>query len=148
MNKLRKAEICDAIIYSFLGNVAHTWNEIHTKEYYEKIDSNYYVVENMINFLVGEGQLKREMANNVERIKLTDKGFGTLGDMENEGYATKLKITDRKERRDKNTFKAVIASIIVTIIMPFIPTKFNETSPKKFQTSPQIKDSIRNKVGF
>ena len=104
---MRKAEVCDSIFDKFRGNKSINWEQIHDDSFYKDIDDNYYIVENMINFLISEGQLEKYYRSEipsghlipifVEYIRLTPKGIATLGDMENTGYIAKERLKKKED---------------------------------------------------
>src|SRR5580692_8994521 len=104
MERMTKAKLCDATLLKFLGNKSFNWNEIHLPEFYSDLDDNYFVVENILNFLIGDGQLQKNFSNGVEYIRLSEKGWGTMTDLENEGYVARdLKLKKEEERNEKVT---------------------------------------------
>jgi hypothetical protein len=102
---IQKAKILDAILLKFVGNRTFTWTQLQNGAFGDI--GNYHLIENNINFLIGEGHLRR---NEIEpqSLTLTDKGFATMTDLPNLGYV----VSAKKERR-KNAFKALSGIILV-----------------------------------
>ncbi len=83
--KLQKARFLDALLLKFRGNLTITWQEFQNG-LCDDIAS-YYIIENNINFLVGDAMLKRDEVR--RSLSLTDKGFATMTDLRSLGYVTK-----------------------------------------------------------
>jgi len=133
-----KAKLLDNILLKFKGNISVYWADLHgDKKTFKDIHENYSIVENNINFLVGDGKLKRNNIDNNEYLTLTDTGFATMTDLNNLGYVTKTK-TEIKERRIKYIgFGIVIATFIVLIFSTFL----RHDDRQIMLTAPTIKDS-------
>ncbi len=110
MKKKRKAELCDAIIAKFKGDVSHKWTDLHGKDYLFNdliLDSEcegeptkqkkYSILQPIINFLLDEGVLRRnDVGKPTAFLNLTDKGNAIYGDFKSLGYVTKRKEIVRK----------------------------------------------------
>jgi hypothetical protein len=101
----------------------------------------------MLFFLIRENQLYKTVAYRilVECIGLTPKGIATLGDMENEGYVAKEKNRRKVKRRDNLTLYGVFGGILAAVIMPFVPTKCNNTPVPQIQKPIQVKDNLKHR---
>ena len=98
----------DAILNKFRGNKSFSMDEqIHAKDFYESIDSDYFVIENSLNFLLADEVLIRYMhqidstktGGYIEMIKLSPKGFFMISNLKKHGYEIKAK----NENREKST---------------------------------------------
>jgi hypothetical protein len=97
--KKENAIVCDGILEKFRGNKSYDWETIHAPQFYASIHEEYYVVENHLNFLLGQGinELEEYEHNYKKYIRLSRKGFYTISDLKHEGYIAKWK----KENRAK-----------------------------------------------
>jgi hypothetical protein len=110
---MKKEIIFDLILKKFEGNKSFTWEDVHKKEFYEDIDRNYFVVENHLNFLIGDGTIKETNDLPVDPyLSLSRKGWFMMTNCKTEGYEAKMK----KERRDKN-LKIVLAILSVATFL-------------------------------
>jgi hypothetical protein len=83
---LETATLCDAVLDKFRGNKSFTWDEMHNEEFYRSINNSYFVVENVINFLLSneENCLEEKLFGpnpTGRRVCLSPKGLGILGGM-------------------------------------------------------------------
>jgi|GEM_PF-4346051 hypothetical protein len=155
MDRMRKAIVCDAIITKFRGNKSFNWDEIHSEEFFKIIDGDYFVVENQLNFLLGEDLLEKytikeeygihSYLHDREYIRLTPKGFATLGDIENMGYVGKEKEYQGKKRLDKLTLYGVYGGIVVSIIISVVPIMFAKKTSTQKQSSMTVKVDTTHK---
>jgi len=95
-------ELFDGILKKFVGNKSLSWEAIHAEEFYRDLNSDYFVVENHLNFLIGEGMLKESEEPN-PYISLTRKGWYVMTNTEKAGYVAKLGNRLKKEQREKST---------------------------------------------
>lgn len=89
-----KEIIFDKILRKFEGDRTFNWDYIHQKEFYESIDSDYFVVENHINFLIGDNALNEDP--NTHNLSLSRKGWFIMTNSETDGYAAKNKKENKK----------------------------------------------------
>jgi hypothetical protein len=123
---LYKSKILDNILLKFKCNISVYWADLHgDKKIFSDIHQDYYIVENNINFLVGDGKLKRNNIDNNEYLTLTDTGFATMTDLENLGYVTKPR-KDRRETRIK--YIGFVLAIATFILLCFENCPTNNTS--------------------
>ena len=103
---MKKEIIFDLILKKFEGNKTFTWIDVHKKEFYESIDTDYFVVENHLNFLIGDNAIKEVGAMDTY-LSLSRKGWFMMTNNKTDGYFAKMK----KEKRDKNLkiFLAIIS---------------------------------------
>lgn len=128
---LYKSKILDNILLKFKGNISVYWADLHgDKKIFSDIHQDYYIVENNINFLVGDGKLKRNNINNNEYLTLTDTGFATMTDLENLGYVTKARKGRRETKIKYIGFVLAIATFILLCFRTFIPHLFEGKSDK------------------
>jgi len=97
-------ELLDAILKKFEGNLSYTWKDFQTKAFYESLNSDYFVVENHLNRLIGDEVLK-ESNDPVPYISMTRKGWFVMTNPEIAGYVTQKKEARKKEEREKATLK-------------------------------------------
>ena len=90
-----KAEMLDSILKRFTGNETVRWSSL--KEEFKDKMHHYYVTENNIKYLLGEGMLETP-AGGSDKLRLSDKGFATLADIDILGYVAQV---NDKESRDK-----------------------------------------------
>jgi len=109
---LKKAKLLDRILLKFAGNATIKWNDLRDG-HWDDIAS-YHVCENNINFLVGDGMIKRESA--ILALSLTDKGLAVMTDIPNLGYAKKTK----KEIFDACVKYVAIATFFILIYNTFL----------------------------
>jgi len=98
-------ELLDAILKKFEGNLSYTWKDFQTKALYESLDSDYFVVENHLNRLIGDEVLK-ESNDPVPYISMTRKGWFVMTNPEIAGY-----VTQKKEALKKGVCKMNCVSI-------------------------------------
>jgi hypothetical protein len=114
MTKLEKAILLDKILLKFEGNKTWTWDGIHTPEFYKDLNDDYFVIENHLNFLIGDGMLTKyrdvdykDLTKNLEDYpelsNLTPKGFAVMTDLKNLGYEQKEKERERVDHREERT---------------------------------------------
>jgi len=115
---LEKAKILDAILLKFTGNITITWYQLEQGAFNDI--ATYHVVENNINYLVGDGQLERDVAQPFS-LSMTDKGFATMTDLPNLGY-----VTIAKKEKKKNIWTFISGGIVVaTFLILVYDTWFN-----------------------
>jgi len=90
-------EFLDAILKTFEENLSYTWNDLQTKAFYESLDSDYFVVENHLNRLIGDEVLK-ESNDPVPYISMTRKGWFVMTNPEIAGYVTKKRKLSKKRK--------------------------------------------------
>ncbi|RNI35615.1 hypothetical protein EFY79_11635 [Hanamia caeni] len=140
--KIDKAILLDKILLKFTGNVTIKWSDLQ-QGIWDDIAS-YHVCENNINFLVGQGMLRRN--NELQTLCMTDAGFATMTDLVNLGYVTKAK----KERRDdfiKYGLACVtVATFIILCFKTFNPNddKSNLSTPTTIQDSADNQDKVKH----
>ena len=140
-----KATLLDKILLKFRGNITVKWSDLQTG-LWDDI-ATYHVCENNINFLVGDGMLKRDTV--LHLLSMTDKGFATMTDLDNLGYVTKAK-KERNETMIKYIgFCIGVATFILLFFRTFTPHLF-EDKIKTLQTieseqaiSPQGQNEIK-----
>ncbi|MDO6435748.1 hypothetical protein Q4E93_34355 [Flavitalea sp. BT771] len=155
MKKKRTAKICDGVLEKFRGNKSFDWDAMHDKDFYSSIDDDYFEIENVINFLLGQGvnELEKYEYDGKTYIRLTPKGIYTISDLRNEGYIAKWKGKWRE-----NFWKRLVAIITVcTFILvsyrfykDFIDGNQRMKQPTnaiKTDTSIQRKDSTKFRRG-
>ena len=142
--KTDKAKMLDDILKRFSGNITITWDSLR-EEFKDDMDK-YYILENNINFLVGDGILKRDTT--LHTLCMTDKGFATMTDPENLGYVPKAKKETRDNRIKNIAFVITIATFLV-LCYNFCKTNFNSknesVTPKTFQENIQGLKLTQNK---
>lgn len=92
---MKKEIIFDLILKKFEGDRSFSWESIHEKEFYESINKDYFVVENHLNFLIGENLIKESEGNPI-CLSLTRKGWFIMTNDKSDGYKAKA----TKERRE------------------------------------------------
>ena len=106
--------ICDKILDKFRGNKSFTWDEVHQPEFYNSINSDYYVVENHIKFLLGDDSLQE--IGNPPSLSKTPKGWFIMTDSGKFGYVAKRQEERRKETRENLTLHWAKWATIITVI--------------------------------
>lgn len=101
---MENEELFDAILKKFTGNKSFSWDEIHTKNFYYDLNTDYFVVENHLNFLIGQEVLK-ESSDSVPYVALTRKGWYVMTNPEIAGYVTQRADRILKEKREKATLR-------------------------------------------
>jgi hypothetical protein len=139
-----KAILLDKILQKFAGNITVKWSDLQTG-LWDDI-ATYDDCEKNINFLVGDGMLKRN--TNPDSLSTTDKGFATMTDLENLGYVVKAK----KERRETIIkyigFGIGVATFILLCFKTFIPQLFSQSSDnqnKKTKNKQMLESPVREK---
>jgi hypothetical protein len=122
--ELKKARLLDNILLKFWGNVTLTWADIQNGAWNDI--ATYDDCENNINFLVGDGMLKRDTT--LHTLVTTDKGFATMTDLKNLGYVTKAK----KERLDNSikylAFGLAIGTFFILVYNNFVKRSSTDKS--------------------
>lgn len=132
---LDKARLLDNILLKFKGNISVYWANLHgDKKQFSDIHIDYFIIENNINYLVGDGKLKRNDIGNNEYLTLTDTGFATMTDLDNLGYVTKAKKDKRETIIKYIGFIIAIATFVLLCFRTFIPHLFEQS-----QTTKQIR---------
>lgn len=134
MTRTEKAILLDKILLKFEGNKTWTWDGIHTPEFYKDLNDDYFVVENHLNFLIGDGMLTKyrdpdykDLNKNFEDYpelsNLTPKGFAVMTDLKNLGYVQKERDRERIDEREEQTlfyakkgFWVALISVLIAII--------------------------------
>ena len=111
---MSKEIIFDKILRKFEGNKTFHWDYLHTKEFYEDIHIDYFVVENHLNFLIGDSVLKEDPIEKF--ISLSRKGHFVMTNSNTDGYQAKKKKENRK--RAWAIFLG-IASIVTFILVTY-----------------------------
>lgn len=142
---IEKAKILDDILQRFSGNATISWESL--REEFKDDMNKYYVLENNINFLVGDGMLKRDTT--LHTLCMTDKGFATMTDPKNLGYLVKAK-KERIESRVKYiAFSVTIATFLILLYNNFISPKLkpiNASSPDLTSTTEKTNSTIEQKI--
>ncbi len=142
---IEKAKILDDILQRFSGNVTISWESL--REEFKADMNKYYVLENNINFLVGDGMLKRDTTSHT--LCMTDKGFATMTDPKNLGYLIKAK-KERNESRVKYiAFSVTIATFLILLYNNFISPKLNQvkaSSPALTNTTEKTNSTIEQNI--
>jgi hypothetical protein len=113
---IEKAKLLDQILLKFAGNITIKWSDLQQGIWNDI--ATYHVCENNITFLIGEGQLKRD--TELRTLSMTDKGFATMTDLKNLGYA-KQSYTKRQEKTLRNVLACVtIATFVILCLRTFI----------------------------
>jgi hypothetical protein len=102
---MEKEEICDLLLKQFKGNKSLTWADIQEASFYTKIDSDYFVVENYVKFLIGENMLKEELINARFYVLLTEKGWFVMTNCNTDGYVAKQLQQKKHEHREQQTLR-------------------------------------------
>lgn len=130
---IEKAKILDDILKRFSGNVTISWESLRVEF---KDDMNkYFILENNLNFLVGDGMLKRD--NALHTLCMTDKGFATMTDPESLGYYVKAKKERNESRIKYAAFFITTATFLILLYNNFINSKSTSSSP-----TPKEKEEI------
>jgi len=123
MTKEEKAKFLDNLLLKFEGNKSFNHTQVHDRSFYESLDDDFFVVENHLNFLIGDGMIKVTPLSNMGNINyelcyysLTEKGFAVMTDLENLGYASKQKEESERYALDVGTYKFAKWSVILTAI--------------------------------
>lgn len=119
----------DAILRKFEGNKTFTWRQMHEKDWHNQFHSDFFVVENMIKYLVADSALQRieQPGGWGDYYKLSDRGFAMLGDVVNDSYLARYNERVKQERYSSNAMKyakwamwasiiGVAASIIIAVL--------------------------------
>jgi hypothetical protein len=147
MTKLEKAELLDRILLKFQGNKTIAWDYFHKPEFYKDLHDNYYVVENHLNYLIGDEMLTKERQIDNEKSDkarmniyseysfLTPKGFAVMTDLENLGYVRteneRIRIDKREDRTLTYAKLAFWSGLIATIITLLGFVKCNSDNSNK-----------------
>lgn len=138
---IEKAKILDGILQRFSGNVTISWESL--REEFKDDMNTYYILEKNINFLVGDGMLKRDTT--LHTLCMTDKGFATMTDPKNLGYLVKTK-RERTESRVKYiAFSVTIATFLILLYNNLIAPKLNSakvTSPDSILKTEKTNSAI------
>jgi len=113
---LEKAKILDAILLKFTGNITITWNQLQQGAFNEI--ATYHVVENNINYLVGDGQLERDVTQAFS-LSMTNKGFATMTDLPNLGY-----VTLAKKEKKKTIWAFISGGIVIATFLILVYDKW------------------------
>lgn len=128
VNKVsEEAKLRDAILEKFRGNETFLLNEnpslpnyinIQSPRFYQSINSNVYVVENLVRGLLADDMLTYNDSNQI--IKLSHKGFYIISKMSENGYVakeiTELKKLD-KEKMEKTTNLVIqLATLLIAFL--------------------------------
>jgi len=133
---IEKAKILDDILTRFKGNVRVKWSDLqnelgNTREY--------YVTENNIKYLLGEGLLKENEFD--KDLALTDKGFAVYTDLTTLGYVKKAKDESRDKKIKYTGFGIVILTFLILI---FNTIRTFDRQPS--HTEPITRDSISDQI--
>ena len=119
---IEKAIILDSILQRFNGNTTVYWDKLR-KEFTNnggQLTRDFFILENNIKYLLGEGALQRDSTTTGDALCLTDKGFAIFADLEKLGYTKRAK-TERNEKRLKNVgFIIAILTFAILIYKTFI----------------------------
>ncbi|MBS1661877.1 MAG: hypothetical protein JST68_12595 [Bacteroidetes bacterium] len=99
---MENEELFDAILKKFTGDKSFSRDEIKSTDFYADLNSDYFVVENHLNFLIGQEMLK-ESNDQPPFVSLTRKGWFVMTNSSSAGYVTQRKEREKKERREKAT---------------------------------------------
>lgn len=138
--KPEKAIILDNILKRFKGNETIFWSDL--KKEFTDNTNGYYILENNIKYLLGEGILEKDEQKC--SIRLSDKGFATYTDLDSLGYVAITKKEKFDARIKYSAFFITIATFLI-LCYNFSKTFTNQTNdiPIKHSTN---NDSINNKV--
>lgn len=121
---MESAIICDKILQKFVGNETLTMEFIHTPEFYQSVHPDYFVVENHINKLLGDGAL---LENTIDQVWLSKRGLFMMTNHATDGYVAMQKANESGIRREKGTYKWAVAAAIVSIfaLLAWLLEKFS-----------------------
>ncbi len=126
------------VIYFF------TLNYIHQKEFYNDIDADYFVIENHLNFLIGDGALQEDKLEGL--ISLSRKGWFMMTNSGTDGYEAKKK---KESKKKAWTIILGIVSIATFILVTIRFTKDFVIPPKSKSPIETIKsDPVRQFAEF
>jgi len=134
---MTKEIIFDKILKKFEGNLSFTWDDIHQETFYKDIDSDYFVIENHLIFLLGDGSIKEVVDSNGKTyLSLSRKGWFKMTNNITDGYNKSRK----KEIRERNLkiFLAILsaATFILVSYRFYNDIIKNSTSSKPKSDSP------------
>jgi len=96
---MTKENIFDNILKKFEGNLSFTWDDVHQESFYKDINPDYFVVENHLNFLIGDGSIKEVSGSNGQTyLSLSRKGWFKMTNNATDGYY----FARKKEVRERN----------------------------------------------
>jgi hypothetical protein len=99
---MENEELFDAILHKFEGDKSFSRDQIRNESFYKDLNTDYFAVENHLNFLIGEEVLK-ESYDAVPYVSLTRKGWFIMTNPGVAGYVIRKKESLRKEKREKAT---------------------------------------------
>jgi predicted transcriptional regulator len=99
---MENEELFDAILKKFTGDRSFSRDEIRDSSFYENLNEDYYVVENHLNFLIGQEMLK-ESNDRIPIVSLTRKGWYVMTNPKAAGYVAQRKEREKKNKREKAT---------------------------------------------
>lgn len=139
---LDKAKLLDKILLKFAGNATVKWIDLQ-QGIWDDIAS-YHVCENNINFLVGDGMLKRD--DDIHTLRTTDKGFATMTDLENLGYVTMANKERRSDFIKYGTACITVATFIILCFKTFKPNDYkdNLSTPATMPDSVSSQDKVKH----
>jgi len=112
---MTKEIIFDKILKKFEGNLSFTWDDIHQESFYKDIDSDYFVIENHLNFLIGDGSIKEVVDSNGKTyLSLSRKGWFKMTNNITDGYNN----TRKKEIRERSLkiFLAILSAATFILV--------------------------------
>jgi hypothetical protein len=108
---MENEELFDAILKKFTGDRSFSRDEIRSLTFHQDLNDDYFVVENHLNFLIGE-ELLKESSDPMPIVSLTRKGWYIMTNPAQAGYVTKRELQKKREKREKSTlFWAVLAGV-------------------------------------
>jgi hypothetical protein len=107
-----KEIILDKLLKKFNGNVSFTWADLHKPDFFESIDPDYFVVENHINFLLGDGAL-HDVAG---YVALTRRGLFMMAYVDTEGYVPKKRQLLQAQNLNKKILTWAIVAAVVSVL--------------------------------
>lgn len=136
---MTKEIIFDKILKKFEGNLSFTWDDIHQESFYKDIDSDYFVIENHLNFLIGDGSIKEVVDSNSETyLSLSRKGWFKMTNNITDGYNNSRK----KEMRERNL--KIFLAILSAATFILVSYRFYNDIIKSSTTSKIKSDSTTN----
>lgn len=135
-----KSVILDDILRRFKGNETIYWKNLQDE--FANNMNEYYIIENNINYLVGDGMLIRDKAT--ESLTMTDMGFAVYTDIDNLGYVTKQKAAKKKFWNKAIGFNIMLLTFLLIVYTSFFQAKPSVLNPvhDTIRIVPQMPNSI------
>ena len=137
---IEKAKILDNILRRFNGNATVYWDKLQ-KEFKDKdgkLTKEYFITENNIKYLLGDGVLQKDRQTTGDALCMTDKGFAIFADIDKLGY----EVTFKKERKERRIRRIVFYIGIATFIILIFNTISHYTSQQTKLSVPPTVDSV------